>query len=41
MKFVAAYDAFTKEPPKEDSERVYIIAQEQWQENKLYVQKGE
>ena len=37
MKFVAAYDAFTKEPPKEDSERVYIIAQEQWQENKLYV----
>lgn len=37
MKFVAAYDAFTKEPPKEDSERVYIIAQEQWQEHKLYV----
>ncbi|HAU84449.1 MAG TPA: SAM-dependent methyltransferase, partial [Lachnospiraceae bacterium] len=37
MKFVAAYDAFTKESPKEDSERVYIIAKEQWQENKLYV----
>ena len=37
MKFVAAYDAFTKNAPKEDSERVYIIAQEQWQENKLYV----
>lgn len=37
MKFVAAYDAFTKEPPKEDSERVYIIAKEQWQEHKLYV----
>lgn len=37
MKFVAAYDAFTKEAPKADSERVYIIAQEQWQEHKLYV----
>lgn len=37
MKFVAAYDAFTKDAPRQDSERVYIIAQEQWQENKLYV----
>ena len=26
--FVAAYDAFTYEPPKADSERVYIIARE-------------
>ncbi len=29
MEFVAAYDAFTKEPVKEDSERIYIIAREQ------------
>lgn len=29
LAFVAAYDAFTKEPPKEDSERIYVIAKEQ------------
>lgn len=28
MEFVTAYDAFTKEPPKEDSERTYIVARE-------------
>lgn len=28
MEFVAAYDAFTREPPGEDSERIYIIAKE-------------
>ena len=28
MQFVAAYDAFTKEPVREDSERIYIIARE-------------
>lgn len=28
MKFVAAYDAFTKDPVKEDSERIYVIARE-------------
>ena len=28
-KIVAAYDAFTKEPVREDSERIYIIAREQ------------
>ena len=28
MEFVAAYDAFTKDPVKEDSERIYIIARE-------------
>ncbi len=27
--FEACYDAFTKEPPKQDSERIYIIAREQ------------
>lgn len=28
MDFVAVYDAFTKEPPGEDSERIYMIARE-------------
>ena len=28
MEFIAAYDAFSKEPVREDSERVYIIAKE-------------
>jgi len=37
MEFVTAYDAFTKEPPKEDSERIYIVAKEKWQADKLYV----
>lgn len=36
MEFVAAYDAFTKEPPKSDSERIYVIAREGHQENKYY-----
>ncbi|MDE6314669.1 MAG: class I SAM-dependent methyltransferase [Lachnospiraceae bacterium] len=29
LELVAVYDAFTREAPKEDSERVYIIAREQ------------
>lgn len=29
MEFVAAYDAFTREQPKDDSERIYVIAREQ------------
>ena len=28
MEYVTAYDAFTKEPPREDSERIYVIARE-------------
>ena len=28
MEFVAAYDAFTEEPVREDSERIYILARE-------------
>ena len=28
MEFVAAYDAFTREPVREDSERIYILARE-------------
>ena len=26
MELLAAYDAFTKEPVKEDSERIYVVA---------------
>lgn len=37
MEFVAAYDAFTKEPPKKDSERIYIIAREHGKETNLTV----
>lgn len=29
MELVAVYDAFTKEPPRPDSERVYVVAREQ------------
>lgn len=28
LKFVAAYDAFSREAPREDSERIYLIARE-------------
>ncbi|MBD5089690.1 MAG: class I SAM-dependent methyltransferase [Clostridiales bacterium] len=36
MEFVTAYDAFTKQPPRKDSERIYIIAREGHQEKKFY-----
>ena len=29
MEYVAAYDAFTRETPREDSERIYVVAREQ------------
>ena len=38
MEFVTAYDAFTKNPVTEDSERIYVIAREKYQENKQYIQ---
>lgn len=37
MEFVTAYEAFTREPPKVDSERIYVIAREKKQEGKLYL----
>ncbi|MSS62575.1 class I SAM-dependent DNA methyltransferase [Velocimicrobium porci] len=37
MEFVTAYDAFTKEPPKENSERIYVIAKEGRQKGKYYI----
>ncbi len=36
MEFVAAYDAFTKEPATDRSERIYYVARERFQENKHY-----
>lgn len=36
MHFVAAYDAFTQEPPKPDSERIYVVAREGYQAGKYY-----
>lgn len=33
MEFVAAYDAFTREPVREDGERMYIVAREHGKEN--------
>ncbi|MBR6396459.1 MAG: class I SAM-dependent methyltransferase [Lachnospiraceae bacterium] len=37
MVFECAYDAFTKEPANKDSERIYIVAREGFQENKKYI----
>lgn len=37
MEFVTAYDAFTKEAPKENSERIYVIVREGRQEGKFYL----
>ena len=34
MEFIAAYDAFTEEPVKENSERIYMIAREQRKKNR-------
>ena len=34
MEFIAAYDAFTEEPVKENSERIYMIAREQGKKNR-------
>lgn len=36
MEFVAAYDAFTREAPRSESERIYIIARECRQDGKYY-----
>lgn len=36
MEFIAAYDAFTTDAPKNDSQRMYIIAREKYNPNKTY-----
>lgn len=38
MEWVAVYDSLTQKKPKKDSERVYIIAREKRQQNKLYIE---
>lgn len=38
MEFVIAYDAFSKNPPTPDSERIYVIAREKYQKDKQYIQ---
>ena len=38
LQFVTAYEAFTKEPPSKNSERIYVIAREQ---GKVSVKKAE
>lgn len=37
MEFVTVYDALTEKEPPEDSERVYVIAREKHQKDKLYL----
>lgn len=37
MEFITAYDAFTRMPPKDNSERVYIVAREKYQDDKKYI----
>lgn len=41
LEFVAVYGGCTREEPKEDSDRVYFVAREAFQENKYYEQKNE
>lgn len=36
MEYVCAYDAFTREEPRPESERIYVIARERTQANKYY-----
>lgn len=37
LELVGVYDAFTKNPPTETSERVYFVAKEGYQEGKTYI----
>lgn len=37
LEYVTAYDAFTYNPPSDNSERIYIVAREARQENKEYI----
>ncbi|MGN0242997.1 MAG: class I SAM-dependent DNA methyltransferase [Lachnospiraceae bacterium] len=41
MEYVTAYDAFTMEPPRTDSERIYVIAREKYHEGKTYLTSEE
>lgn len=37
MEFVAIYDAFTHGPPTDESQRVYFVAREKYQQGKKYI----
>ncbi len=37
MEFVTAFDAFTREPARADSERIYVVARETFQQGKTYI----
>lgn len=39
MEYVTAYDAMTRTAPQEKSERIYVVAREMKQENKLYLSR--
>ena len=36
LEFVTAYDAFSLDPPKENSERIYVIAREHGKTEKIF-----
>ncbi len=38
MEFVTAFDAFTREPVRADSERIYVVARESYQHGKAYIE---
>lgn len=39
MEYVTAYDAFTEQPPTNQSERIYVVAREKQQEKKYYIDR--
>lgn len=39
MEFITMYDAFTLEPPRKDSERIYVIAREKPTAGKVYLKQ--
>lgn len=40
MEWIATYDALTERKPRKDSEKIYVIAREKRQEQKLYIDQG-
>ncbi len=41
MEFISVYDAFTNNPPTDNSERVYFIAREKHQDKKKYINNNQ
>ena len=40
MEFVTAYDAFTKDPVKEDSERIYVHPERKGKDRERKIENG-